>query len=150
MKTQKQTGVVLIFSIILLLVMTVLALSNLNTSTLQERMASNSQDYNKTFLAAESAVSNSINEVFAGSLGVLTEAMALDGVFTGAVSYDILDPQITSTVEVKYNGQVIITGGNSMDSDKNTTQLAGQRFEFKSTSKLGLTETIISQGIDYN
>ncbi len=49
----RQRGVVLLVSLMLLLMLTVLALTATNRSTLQERMAANSQDSNLAFQAAE-------------------------------------------------------------------------------------------------
>jgi type IV pilus assembly protein PilX len=52
----KQTGVALFMSLIMLLIITVLGLSSVKTTTLQERMARNARDSNLAFLAAESAL----------------------------------------------------------------------------------------------
>ena len=49
----RQSGVVLLVSLMLLLMLTILALTATNRSTLQERMAANSQDSNLAFQAAE-------------------------------------------------------------------------------------------------
>ena len=49
----RQRGVVLLVSLMLLLMLTILALTATNRSTLQERMAANSQDSNLAFQAAE-------------------------------------------------------------------------------------------------
>ena len=52
----RQTGVALFMSLIMLLIITVLGLSSVQTTTLQERMARNARDSNLAFLAAESAL----------------------------------------------------------------------------------------------
>lgn len=52
----KQSGVVLFISLVMLLILTVLGLSSVQTTTLQERMARNARDSNLAFQAAESAV----------------------------------------------------------------------------------------------
>ena len=49
----RQRGVVLLVSLMLLLMLTILALTATNRSTLQERMPANSQDSNLAFQAAE-------------------------------------------------------------------------------------------------
>lgn len=54
MNTQK--GVVLISSLVLLLVMTLLGVSAMNTTTLQEKMAGNNLDRERAFQAAEAAL----------------------------------------------------------------------------------------------
>ncbi len=52
----KQQGIVLVVALLILVVMTVLGVSMLSTSTLEERMAGNIQAKNVTFQAAESCI----------------------------------------------------------------------------------------------
>jgi len=54
MNTQK--GVVLISSLVLLLIMTLLGVTAMNTTTLQEKMAGNNLDRERAFQAAEAAL----------------------------------------------------------------------------------------------
>lgn len=51
-----QKGVILVVSLIILLVVTLIATTNMETSILEERMAGNIQDYNLAFQAAEASV----------------------------------------------------------------------------------------------
>ena len=51
-----QSGIALFMSLIMLLIITVLGLSSVQTTSLQERMARNARDSNLAFLAAESAL----------------------------------------------------------------------------------------------
>lgn len=51
-----QRGVALFMSLVMLLIITVLGLSSVQTTTLQERMARNSRDVNLAFQSAESAI----------------------------------------------------------------------------------------------
>ncbi len=53
---KKQQGIVLVVALLILVVMTVLSVSMLSSSTLEERMASNLQSQNATFQAAESCI----------------------------------------------------------------------------------------------
>jgi len=53
---KRQSGVALFISLVLLLILTVLGLSSVQTTSLQERMARNARDTNLAFQAAESAV----------------------------------------------------------------------------------------------
>lgn len=53
---RRQAGVALFMSLIMLLIITVLGLSSVQTTTLQERMARNARDSNLAFLAADSAL----------------------------------------------------------------------------------------------
>jgi len=51
-----QTGAALLISLILLLVLTFLGISSMQTTTLEERMAANQKDYYLAFEAAEYAL----------------------------------------------------------------------------------------------
>lgn len=53
-----QQGAALMISLVMLLVLTVLGVSALNTTTLEERMAMNSQEISRALQAAESALSS--------------------------------------------------------------------------------------------
>jgi type IV pilus assembly protein PilX len=57
----KQTGAVLIIALIMLVVLTLLGLSAMQTSTVEEIMAGNLKDCNQGFQAAESAISDAAN-----------------------------------------------------------------------------------------
>jgi type IV pilus assembly protein PilX len=53
---KKQRGVALIVSLIMLLLMTLLAISSMNTTVLEEKMAGNYKDRNMAFQAAEAGL----------------------------------------------------------------------------------------------
>lgn len=53
---KKQTGVVLIMSLVILMVLSLLGVSSMRTSSLQERMSGNARDYQIAFEAAEIAL----------------------------------------------------------------------------------------------
>jgi type IV pilus assembly protein PilX len=53
---KSQSGSVLIISLLLLIVMTLLGLSSMNTTVMEERMAGNLRSSNLSFMAAESAL----------------------------------------------------------------------------------------------
>lgn len=55
-KKIKQSGVVLIVSLIMLLLLTLIGVSGVQTTALEEKMASNSRDQNIAFQAAEAAL----------------------------------------------------------------------------------------------
>jgi len=78
----KQSGVVLFISLVMLLILTVLGLSSVQTTTLQERMARNARDTNLAFQAAESAIKDAetLIETF-NSLVNFTAAGANDAGF---------------------------------------------------------------------
>lgn len=53
---RQQSGVVLFMSLVMLLIITILGLSSVQTTTLQERMARNARDTNLAFQATEAAI----------------------------------------------------------------------------------------------
>jgi len=53
---RNQSGVALIMSLVMLLIITILGLSSVQTTTLQERMARNARDTNLAFQATEAAI----------------------------------------------------------------------------------------------
>ncbi len=56
----RQRGAALVIALILLLVMTLLGVAALRTTTLEERMAANSQEHNRAFHAAESGLTQGL------------------------------------------------------------------------------------------
>lgn len=61
---------VLITALVFLVILTLLGVTSLSTNTLDERMASNSQDVNRAFQAAESGINIAFNSgnVFTGTV----------------------------------------------------------------------------------
>lgn len=78
-QAKQQRGMVLFVSLMLLLMITLLALSAANRSTLQERMAANSQDANRGFQAAQSGVSAALSRLDALQPGNLSAWQAAIG-----------------------------------------------------------------------
>ena len=86
---KRQSGVALFISLVMLLILTVLGLSSVQTTTLQERMARNARDTNLAFQAAESAIkeAEALIETF-NSLVSFTAAGANDAGFYFEGDYD--------------------------------------------------------------
>lgn len=57
-----QSGAALITTLIFLVIMTMLALASMTTTTLEEKMAANSQETNRVFQAAESGLARAYND----------------------------------------------------------------------------------------
>ena len=60
---KKQTGVVLVVGLVFLLVMTIIGVTAIQSSTMQERMAGNASDRNLAFQSAETALKRGEDEV---------------------------------------------------------------------------------------
>ena len=93
-KHNAQKGIVLISSLIMLLVMTMIGVSAMRGSALEERMSANDMNHNKVFQAAESAtelaISNTAN---------------LSGALNGSavnVTVTMPDPTVSSEAEVEF------------------------------------------------
>ena len=69
---QRQRGAALIVSLILLLVMTLLGVSAMQTNMLEEKMAGNFRDRDLAFQAAEAALRYAENEILKASLSDFT------------------------------------------------------------------------------
>ena len=61
-KIQRQDGAALVTGLILLVVITVLAISGMNTATTELAMARNNQNYENAFQAAETGLENALSQ----------------------------------------------------------------------------------------
>lgn len=68
---RQQSGVALFMSLVMLLIITILGLSSVQTTTMQERMARNARDTNLAFQAAEAAIKDA--ETLVETFNGLTE-----------------------------------------------------------------------------
>jgi type IV pilus assembly protein PilX len=75
----RQNGAALILALIFLLLMTMLSTSSMRTSTMQERMAGNTRDWNLGFQSAEAALRAA--EEFLRDTAVLPEFNDVDGYY---------------------------------------------------------------------
>lgn len=62
MNRQRQQGAALIIGLLMLVVITVLAVSGMNTATTELAMARNDQTYERTFQAAETGIENALSQ----------------------------------------------------------------------------------------
>ena len=71
----RQSGAVLVISLVILLVITLIGVAGMNTSVMQERMAANAQNANRAFQAAESSVGALLEQLYDSDLSMLRDAM---------------------------------------------------------------------------
>lgn len=69
---RQQTGVVLVVSLIMLLLLTLIGLSGMQSTILEERMAGNMRDRNMAFQAAEAALQDGEIHIISGSISGFT------------------------------------------------------------------------------
>ena len=65
---RRQQGVALFIALVVLLIITILGISGLQTTTLEERMAASARDRDIAFQAAEAALAQA--EIFVNGIGV--------------------------------------------------------------------------------
>lgn len=98
----RQQGAALIVGLIMLLVLTLLGVSNMNMTTLELKMAANSQNQNHCFQAAEAGIGRSLNAETGEPYGI-DFADPVDQPSIGVVSDN---PYATATVDAVFRGQV--------------------------------------------
>jgi len=92
-----QRGVALVVALVFLLLLTILGVTVMNTSALEGRMAGNTQETNRAFHAAESALEN----VFVD--GTVFNGLANPGATTSTtLKYPTTNPHATVNVNVTY------------------------------------------------
>lgn len=72
-RPQQQGGAVLVVALVLLTVLTFIAVTALNTSSLEEKMASNTQEINQAFQAADSGLTKAFLDPNSFSLSAVVE-----------------------------------------------------------------------------
>jgi type IV pilus assembly protein PilX len=86
---KKQQGAALVVGLILLVVITVLAISGMNTATTEIAMARNDQNYENAFQAAESGIENSLAQ---GSFDTLVTVTLPQ--FVSSTGHEFVDARI--------------------------------------------------------
>lgn len=99
----KQQGMVLMISLVLLLLLTIIAVTATSVSTLQLRMASNSQQQNIAFQAAESGLRQ-------GQQMASGEAPA-----TGTLNLNSGTPSNGLTSRYRVETEIVLLSGSSLD-----------------------------------
>lgn len=117
----RQGGAALIVGLVLLLIITVLGVSGLNTATVEVRMADNEKQYKNSFQAAESALAA---ELAGGATLVLdgTELPDMPVRADGSYRYDLGANEagesqiVTATVTTNYSDRLLATSGQEIGS----------------------------------
>lgn len=124
-RKQRQKGATLVVALVILLIMSVIGISNMQSSTMQERMAANSRQKSLAKYSAESALKvaegwlddnvTSIHHLaqFNGSSGLYSAVMASQSVAQSLSTQDIADPTEAS----QWGTVTAHTGGNIIDAD---------------------------------
>jgi len=132
----RQRGAALITALMFLIIMTMLALTSMGTNTLEERMASNSQQINRSFQAAE-----------AGAKLMLDLDTALDNTSGSTTSTTVIDfgisNDITLTYAISYQQETPIARGPTASDQGN----AFHHFDITGSAMSGGVSTAIHSGV---
>lgn len=116
---RQQQGVVLVVSLMLLLILLLLALTIANRSTLQERMAANSQDNNRSFQAAEAGRTDALVNIDRARNASLGTAILLPNKSIGTDALYCAQFSLGKLILMTRNGRIL---SNSLDVRKNTLE----------------------------
>ncbi|MCK4710281.1 MAG: hypothetical protein KAU21_16810, partial [Gammaproteobacteria bacterium] len=95
MNFKKQKGVALAVGLVMLLVLTIMGISSMSNTTLQLKIACNSQTHNDAFQASMSCINDSITKVDrAGQWPQLNNCVIANSNTSAAVSTDYLGCQV--------------------------------------------------------
>jgi len=110
----KQSGAALVVSLLILMVMTLLGVSSMQTTTMEEKMASNTREHQQAFEAAEAALRAA--EIFIKDSVTVTAAFdttGSDGLYDNSaqerwrsLSWDATDSGYNSAYTSTYSGSV--------------------------------------------
>lgn len=89
---KKQAGVVLVISLIMLVLLTIIGITAMQVTNLEEKMAGNSKEYNTAFQAAETTLRNA--EAYIDSLATLGD---FTDTLPGFLSEGTVDPDYKAT-----------------------------------------------------
>jgi len=90
-----QRGAALAVGLVLLLAMTIIGISALNTTSLEERMAGNTQEMNRAFQIAETGLSTAFDNPESFDLVQTQSAIVTSGTMHSTVSFDTTFNQFT-------------------------------------------------------
>jgi len=158
-KYPRQSGVVLVIGLVLILVITLIAIAGLSNSAIQTKLASNAQQHNDAFQAAESALSHAIIEIegvplggIAGNSDALAQAMELgNGVENKVAITYLTDTNMTVSITYSYLESSGLESGISLNADENSTMIGQRKFILEGNALMSSSgaKSKISQGISY-
>lgn len=153
-----QRGAILVISLIVLSVITLISVTELSKAGEQSRMASNFQQQNITFNAAESAMAHSMKMISEqGSsdeenMAAMGNSMnADDGVEMQVTNTQLSSDSMKVTVSYRSNTVNALRAGISLDSSQNDFMIRNVNFTATSTAtnESSGARTSIEQGFTY-
>ena len=133
---KNQNGAALLFALVCLVILTMLALSSMNTNIMDERMAANSQEKNRAFQAAETTLAIALQNNDAYKATTFSDTVDNIGAYGADTSYSL------DFVESKDAGAVFQTGSLITGSS------SGQKYNYYNLSITAETESGASSTIN--
>ena len=130
----RQTGAVLVISLVLLVTLTLIGVTAMNTSQLGEKMAANSQESSRAFQAAETGLSTAIAD--ANAWDVTSTYTNIVGTADGPG-----DVNTTADAQADLSTQFLGFSPPPLDTLYSATTFQAAHFDFQSGSCLDLTVT---------
>ena len=136
---QTQQGAVLIVSLLMLLALTIIGITTMNTAKLEEKMAANSMNMNKALQASESAVDAALADVN----NLVT---ALNNGTTVTITSSLGDSSVTASADITYKGA---TNAPGFSLGSNQGSFSTYQFEAIGTGKVPAANAtaITGQGV---
>jgi len=136
----QQRGMALIMALVILMILTILGVTAMTTSSLEEKMAGNIQEQTRAFQAAESGVSEAMVQILNSTTGVIP---ATTKNFSGG----------RSAARYRVNSLGLVTGGSggrsgNRDDDTGFNSGAWSHFEISSVGTTTTNaRTMVEQGV---
>lgn len=142
---QKQEGAILVISLILLMIVTLVAMSTINTTQLEEKMASNLQVSNQVFQAAEAALEEGVDA------GAYLNVVRISGAAGATIAVTNNDARISSDYSASFKEMSIPVGDDaaSIDLGAGGATVSYYNFDVAATASIANTGASAShvQGI---
>lgn len=130
--SRRERGAVLMVSLMILLIMTLVSISSVTTSTIEYKLANNSQNQKIAFQAAESALTNMVTTVQDDQTMLLqATSNPVTGVNTNLSGGSTMVEGITATAGLRFLGETVAIGSSldkfsafQFDIEGNATVLA--------------------------
>jgi type IV pilus assembly protein PilX len=135
----KQSGAVLMISLVVLVVLTVISLSALDSSVLEEKMSANSMNKQITFQAVESVVNDAIRDT-----DILSSAITSGNSVQHTVT--MTNTAIVASADITYQGEGIPVG---FSLGQNGGSYVAYKFDATGTATIAASaaQTATSQGV---
>ena len=135
MMRQQQRGAILIIGMILMAIITIVGLSTISTTQLEEKMAANLQQSNEVFQAAEAAIEEGIDS------GKYLNTTRISGGVGTATTVTNEDTRINSTFQATYIGNTTPSGDDAASVDLGNDGQSLTNYNFTIAASAGLSNT---------